>query len=102
MEKDKIQKLNHAGWKTGSVREFLDLTEEESAFVEVRIALFEAFQKFRKVKKLTQEQAAILLNTSQSRISKMESGDPSVSLDLMIKSLVVLGARKKDFSRIFS
>ena len=101
MEKDKIQKLKEAGWKTGTVQEFLNLTDEESAMVEVRVALFEAFHKIRKEKKLTQMQAAKLLKTSQSRISKMETGDPSVTLDLMIRSLITLGAKKKDFVRIF-
>ncbi len=101
MEKGKIRKLKDAGWKMGSVQDFLELTPEENAFVEVRVALFEAFQKIRKEKQMTQKQAAKLLKTSQSRISKMESGDPSVTLDLMIRSLVALGARKKDFSRIF-
>lgn len=101
MRKDKIQKLKDAGWESGTVQEFLKLSDEESALVEVRVALFEAFQKIRKEKKLTQKEAASLLNTSQSRVSKLESGDPSVTLDLMIRSLVTLGAKKKDFVRIF-
>ncbi len=101
MKKEKIKRLKDAGWKTGSVEDFLGLTPEESAIVDVRVALFEAFQKTRKEKKLTQKQVATVLNTSQSRISKMESGDPSVSLDLLIKSLIALGVRKKDFPGIF-
>lgn len=101
MKKKKIQRLKHAGWKTGTVQEFLELTDSESTFVEVRVALFEAFQKIRKEKKLTQKQAAELLKTSQSRISKMETGDPTVTIDLMIRSLVTLGVKKQDFARIF-
>ena len=101
MKKAKLQKLRDSGWKAGTVQEFLDLTDGESALVEVRVALFEAFQKMRKEKKLTQQEAAKMLNTSQSRISKLETGDPSVTLDLMIRSLVSLGARKEDFVRIF-
>lgn len=87
MNKAKLQKLKEAGWKSGTVQEFLGLSDEENALVEVRVALFEAFQKMRKEKNLTQQEAAKLLNTSQSRISKLEKGDPSVTLDLMIKSL---------------
>ena len=101
MNKQKLKKLKDAGWKTGTVQEFLDLTDTESALIEVRVALFEAFQKIRKEKDLTQKQTAKLLKTSQSRISKIETGDPSVTLDLMIRSLVTLGATKKDFVRIF-
>ncbi len=101
MKKEKIKRLKDAGWKTGTVQEFLELTDAENALIEVRVALFEAFQKIRKEQRLTQKQAAKLLKTSQSRISKMETGDPSVTLDLMIRSLVTLGANKKDFVRIF-
>jgi len=101
MKRTKLQKLKEAGWKSGTVQDFLALTDTESALVEVRVALFEAFQKMRKEKKLTQQEAAQLLNTSQSRISKLETGDRSVTLDLMIRSLVSLGAKKEDFVRIF-
>ena len=101
MNKAKLQKLKDAGWKSGTVQEFLNLSDAESALIEVRIALYEAFQKMRKEKKLTQQETAKLLNTSQSRISKLEKGDPSVTLDLMIRSLVTLGAKKEDFVRIF-
>lgn len=101
MKKNKKQKLKEAGWKTGTVQEFLDLSDAENALVEVRVALFEALQKIRKERNLTQQEAAKLLNTSQSRISKLEKGDPSVTLDLMIRSLVTLGAKKEDFIRIF-
>ena len=45
--------------------------------------------------KLTQEQVARLLKSSQSRVAKMEAGDPSVSLDLLVRSLLALGASKK-------
>ena len=101
MKKSKLQKLRDAGWKTGTVQEFLDLSDVENALVEVRVALFEAFQKKRKERNLTQQEAAKLLKTSQSRISKLEKGDPSVTLDLMIRSLVTLGAKKEDFVGIF-
>lgn len=101
MKKAKLQKLKDAGWKTGTVQEFLDLSDAENALVEVRVALFEAFLKMRKERNLTQQETAKLLNTSQSRISKLEKGDPSVTLDLMIRSLVTLGAKKNDFVRIF-
>ena len=39
------------------------------------------------------------LGSSQSRIAKMESGDPSVSLDLPIRSLFKLGATRLDIAR---
>ena len=50
--------------------------------------------------KLTQEQVARLLKSSQSRVAKMEAGDPSVSLDLLVRSLLALGASKKHLAQM--
>jgi hypothetical protein len=36
--------------------------------------------------------------SSQSRIAKLEAGDPSVSLDHYMKSLIALGASRKDIA----
>jgi transcriptional regulator with XRE-family HTH domain len=53
-------------------------------------------------KKLTQEQLAKLMSSSQSRVAKMEAGDPSVSLDLLIRSLLTLGASEKDLAKVIA
>jgi transcriptional regulator with XRE-family HTH domain len=45
---------------------------------------------------LTQAQAARKLKSSQSRVSKMEAGDPSVSLDLLVASALTLGATRPE------
>jgi transcriptional regulator with XRE-family HTH domain len=50
-------------------------------------------------KKLTQAELARILNSSQSRVAKMEAGDPTVSIDLLIKSLLALGVSKKELGR---
>ena len=42
-----------------------------------------------------------MLKSSQSRIAKMESGDPTVSIDLLIKSLLTMGATKKSIAKVF-
>ena len=44
-------------------------------------------------------QFAELLGSSQSRVAKIEAGDPSVSLDLLTRSMLALGASKKDVAR---
>jgi hypothetical protein len=41
---------------------------------------------------------AKMLKPNQSRVAKMEAGDPSVSLDLLIKSLLALGTTKRDLA----
>jgi hypothetical protein len=43
-----------------------------------------------------------MVHSSQSRIAKMEAGDPSVSIDLIMKSLLALGASPKDVAKAIS
>ena len=92
MQKTKRAKLEAKGWKVGSVQQFLGLSEEEAANVELRLALSRALRQWRNKNRLTQAELAKRLKSSQSRVAKMETGDPSVSLDLLIRSLLSLGA----------
>ena len=100
MKKTKKEKLEKAGWKVGTAQDFLELTYEEVAFIELKIALSKYLKDRRKRKKLTQDQLAHTLHSSQSRIAKMEAGDPSVSLDLLVKSLLSLGTSPKQLARV--
>jgi len=102
MHKAKRKKLEAKGWKVGSVEEFLDLSSEESAYVEVKLKLSDSLRKRRQHNKLTQLQFARVVKSSQSRVAKMESGDPSVSIDLLIRSLLALGASQRDIAKIIA
>ena len=102
MDKTKKQRLEAKGWKVGSVDEFLGLTSEEAAYIELKLALSQNVRKYRQSKKLTQVQIAKLLKSSQSRVAKIETGDASVSLDLLIRSLIVMGASRKDLARMIA
>lgn len=102
MDKRKKDKLAKKGWKTGSVAEFLDLSEEESAYIEMKLALSEKLKERRLRTKLTQAELAKAIESSQSRVAKMEAGDPSVSIDLLVKSLLALGVSKKELGRTIS
>ncbi len=99
MTREKRKKLEAKGWKVGSVEEFLELSENESAYIEMKLALSESLKAWRESQKLTQAAVAKLINSSQSRVAKMESGDPSVSLDLLIRSLLALGASNQDLAK---
>ena len=66
------------------------------------MTLGENLKKRRLKKKVTQIELAKLLRSNQSRSAKMESGDPSVSIDLLIKSLLALGTTKQDIAGIIS
>ena len=102
MNTAKRKRLEAKGWKVGTAKEFLNLSTEEAAYVEVKLALSKNLQEYRKGRKLTQEQVARLLKSSQSRIAKMEAGDPSVSLDLLVRSLLALGASRKHLAQMLT
>ncbi len=102
MRQSKRKALEAKGWKLGSAQEFLDLSDEELALIELKIALGSALKQRRQMKRLTQKAAAKAISSSQSRIAKMESGDPSVSIDLLVKSMFTLGASRKDVAKAIS
>jgi hypothetical protein len=99
MKKAKQARLEAKGWRVGSASEFLNLTPGESAYLEMKLELSRTLLDQRKRKRLTQHELARILKSSQSRVAKMESGDPSVSLDLLVRSLLALGTTKKTLLR---
>jgi len=102
VKKAKREKLESKGWKVGSAKDFLGLTEEEAAYIEMKLALSEKLKERRQRKRMTQIELAKLVHSSQSRIAKMEAGDPTVSIDLLMKSLLALGVSKKELGRSIS
>ena len=99
MRKTKRVELKKRGWKLGSAVDFLKLTPEEAMYVELKLRLSESLRKRRRGRKLSQTALARLIRSSQSRVAKMETGDPSVSLDLLIRPLLALGASEKDLAK---
>ncbi len=95
MNSAKRKRLEAKGFKVGGVQEFLDLSPEEVKYIELKVALAQKLQAYRKSKHLTQSEFARKIGSSQSRVAKMESGDPSVSLDLIVRSFFALGASRK-------
>jgi len=93
------RRLEAAGWRVGTAAEFLGLTREEEALIAMRLALSDALQRERRKKRLSQKQLADRLQSSQSRVAKMEAGDPSVTLDLLIQALLVAGATRAQVGR---
>lgn len=100
MDEKKRKRLQAAGWKVGTVEEFLELTPEESAIVELKLQLSNALRKRRKKLGLSQKELAQRLGSSQSRVAKMEGDDPSVSIDLLIRGLVSSGVGLDGLSQI--
>ena len=102
MREEKRRRLEARGWKVGTAREFLRLSAEEAAYIEVKVRLAMGVREWRRRRDLTQADLAKRLQSSQSRIAKIEAGDPSVSLDLLVRSLLTLGASRRDLTRIMS
>ena len=99
MNKSKKEALEQKGWKVGSAREFLGLTTEEDSYIELKLSLSQFLQEKRKTRRLTQNQLATLIQSSQSRVAKMEKGEESVSIDLILRSLLALGTEINEIGK---
>jgi len=99
MKKSKRDKLKAAGWAVGSVQEFLDLSDADAALIEMKLSLSRSLRDRRQRRGVSQVELAKRLRSSQSRVAKMEAGDPSVSMDLLVSSLLVLGASAADLAK---
>ena len=83
-------------WKEGTVQDFLDLSDVDMALVETKVALTRMLRRKRLASQLTQSDMARAMQTSQSRVARIEAGDPSVSLDLVFKALYTVGMTPHD------
>ncbi len=102
MRVSKRKKLAAKGWVTGNAKDFLGLSAEEEAFIDLRLKLADGLKVRRQSRGVTQAQLAESLRSSQSRVAKMEAGDPTVSLDLLVKSLLALGTSKRELAAIIA
>jgi DNA-binding XRE family transcriptional regulator len=98
MNNDKKKRIEAAGWKVGSVDEFLSLTPEEVAIVDMRFNLAKALIEKRQNLHISQSALAKRVKTTQPRIALVEKGAASVSLDFMVRSLLAAGASKKEIA----
>jgi predicted XRE-type DNA-binding protein len=102
MRASKREKLAGRGWKVGDASDFLSLSAEEEALISLRLKLAEGLKVRRVSKRLTQVELAKAVHSSQSRVAKMEAGDPSVAIDLLVRSLIALGASHGDLAKIIT
>ena len=100
MKASKRKKLEAAGWKVGSASEFLELSDTEAMLVNMKLALAKKVKELRQSKKITQNELAELIGSSQSRVAKLEIADRSVSMELLVRSLAALGASRAQIGKI--
>ena len=97
----KLKKPQAAGWKTGSAKDFLQLSDEEAMLVELKLSLMDAVRQSRLKRGLSQIDLAQRMGSGQSRVAKMEAGDPSVSLDLIVRAFFASGGTRQELERAF-
>ncbi len=102
MKTDKQKRLKAAGWKVGNAADFLQLSDEESRLVAIKWSLMDAVKKSRIKHNISQTDLAQRMKSSQSRIAKIEAGDASISLDLIVRALIASGATNKDIQAAFT
>ena len=102
MKAAKRKKLVSKGWAVGTAKDFLHLSPEDATYIELKLALSNLFRERLTRTKLSQAEVAKLVKASPSSVAKMEAGDPSVSIDLLVKSLLALGASPKELAKTIS
>ncbi len=100
MDAKKQKRLEAAGWAVGNASDFLELTTAEAELVELKTRLALFAKKQREASDMSQDALAKKMGSSQSRIAKIESGDPSVSLDLIVRALLNSGATRKELADV--
>jgi ribosome-binding protein aMBF1 (putative translation factor) len=102
MKASKRKKLEAKGWRFTSAEELLGLSKEEVAIVEMKMALADAVKVQREKHNLSQTELAKRMRSSQSRVAKIEAGDPSVTLDLLVRAVLSAGATEKELAKALS
>lgn len=99
MKAKRKARLEADGWRAGTAAEFLELSAVEAAYMEIKVALARVLKTQRVRRKQSQMELANLIGSSQSRVAKMEAGDPSVSADLLLRSALALGTPRTLLAR---
>ena len=98
MDKAKRERLEAGGWKVGTAADFLELTSEEMALIEIKLALSRMLRQRRQAR-MTQVELAEKIHSSQPRIAKAEGGDGSVSIELLVRAMLATGATPHDIGQ---
>ncbi len=102
MDSQKRKKLEANGYVMGDAANLFNLTPEEARLIDLKLALRVSLKEERTKQNITQEELAKVIGSSQSRIAKMERGDPAVSVDLLLRALMALGVSNKQIAKIIA
>jgi len=101
VDQAKRERLEAKGWKVGTVSEFLELTSEENALIEIKLTLSRSLKERRK-QQMTQTELAEKIHSSQPSVAKAENGDASVSIELLIKAMLAIGVTTQEIGQIIA
>jgi antitoxin component HigA of HigAB toxin-antitoxin module len=93
-------RLQRQGWAVGETAEFLNLTPQEAQFIELKLALAAGVRQLREQRGMTQAALAEQLGSSQSRVAKVEAADRSVTVDMIMRSLLTIGATPGEIAKL--
>jgi transcriptional regulator with XRE-family HTH domain len=93
MDQSKRKALERAGWRVGDAGDFLELSDEERQLLDARLEIALAVRRQRKAQKLTQQQLAGRINSTQPRVVKIEQAASDVSLDQLLRAFTAAGGR---------
>ena len=101
MNQAKQNRLAQKGWRVGDATEFLQLSKEEAAIEEIRLALSQCLKQRREAQ-MPQVELAAKIGSSQPRVAMAENGSRSVSIDLLLRALLAIGATPKDIGMLIA
>jgi transcriptional regulator with XRE-family HTH domain len=93
MRSEKQKALEAAGWRFGDAADFLALTDEDRQMLDVRVDAALAVRRQREAMKLSQQELARRIKTSQPRIVKIEKAARDVTLDQILRAYAAAGGR---------
>lgn len=99
MKPSKRQRLQQAGFKVGTIQEFLALTDEDMALIDLKVRLATMLKRVRQARGITQQELARLMSSSQSRIAKLEGACAQASLDLLCRALFAIGVTPREIGK---
>ena len=99
MNTNKLKRLEAAGWKQTNIKEVLSLTDADVEYIETKLALTKNLRTLRHKKGVTQTELARQMHTSQARVARIEAGDPTVTIDQMLRAYFSLGATRRELAK---
>lgn len=95
MDAKKLKRLKKMGGRVTTVKELLGLTDADEVIIELRLQLAQAVRQRRMAAGITQAALAKAIGSSQSRVAKMEGGDPQASLESLVSAVIAVGGKPK-------